>query len=52
MTIRDEAKDAGKQVVSVGIAAATAALIAWIRTRPIKRAIEKRRAAKAAKRGG
>ena len=44
MNLKDEAKDAGKKVVAVGITTAAMALVRWIVSRPIKRALARRRA--------
>jgi hypothetical protein len=52
VSLKDEARDAGKRVVVVGITTAAAALVQWIVSRPIKRAIARRRAARAQKDGG
>lgn len=46
MSLRDEAKAAGRSVIVVGITTASVALIGWIKSRPIKRALAKRRANK------
>lgn len=45
--LKKEAKAAGEKVVVVGIAAAGMALLEWIKSRPIKRAIARHRAKKA-----
>ncbi len=47
MSVKDEAKEAGKRVILVGISTAAMALTRWIVSRPIKRAIARRRAKKA-----
>lgn len=47
--VKKEAKAAGEKVVLVGVAAAATALINWIVSRPIKRALDKRRARRDAK---
>lgn len=44
--VKKEAKSAGEKVIILGISTAAGALIQWITSRPIKRAIERRRAAK------
>lgn len=49
MSLRDEARETGRNVIAVGLAAGSAALIGWIKSRPIKRALAKRRARKATK---
>lgn len=41
--VKKEARSAGEKVVLVGVATAAAALINWITSRPIKRALAKRR---------
>lgn len=52
MNLKEEAKDAGRKVAVVGITTAAAALVQWIASRPIKRAIARRRAKKEAERAG
>jgi len=52
MTLKDEAQNAGKRVILVGISTAAMALTRWILSRPLKRAIARRRAKKAAEEGG
>lgn len=42
--VKKEAKSAGEKVILVGVATAATALINWIVSRPIKRAIARRRA--------
>lgn len=42
--VKKEAKSAGEKVLLVGISTAAGALIQWITSRPIKRALARRRA--------
>ncbi len=44
MDLKEEARGAGKRVIAVGIATAAMGLVRWIVSRPIKRAIERKRA--------
>lgn len=46
MSLKDEAKDAGRNVIAIGITTAAMALGKWIVSRPIKRLIARRRAKK------
>ncbi len=43
MDVKEQAKSAAKGVVAVGISTAAMALVRWIASRPIKRAIARRR---------
>jgi hypothetical protein len=44
VNLKDEAKGASKKVIAIGISTAAMALVRWIVSRPIKRAIDRRRA--------
>jgi hypothetical protein len=45
--LRDEARAGARSVISAAIAVGIGALTSWIKTRPVKRALERRRARRA-----
>ena len=48
--LRDEIRQGGRSVITAAIGAGVAAFAAWVKTRPLKRAIARRRERRAAQR--
>lgn len=46
--VRDELRGGARTVITAAIGAGVSAFIGWLKTRPVKRALERRRARRAA----